>query len=54
LTKQGIGFEALDNGILRCADPAAMQRLADGLTGGQDRRAASQVAGSVAAPVFGQ
>ena len=32
LTKQGIGFEALDNGILRCADPAAMQRLADGLT----------------------
>ena len=32
LTKQGIGFEALDNGILRCADPEAMQRLADGLT----------------------
>ena len=32
LTKQGIGFEPLDNGILRCADPAAMQRLADGLT----------------------
>ena len=32
LTKRGIGFEPLDNGILRCADPAAMQRLADGLT----------------------
>ena len=32
LTKRGIGFEPLDNGILRCTDPAAMQRLADGLT----------------------
>ena len=32
LTKRGIAFEALDNGILRCADPEAMQRLADGLT----------------------
>ena len=32
MTKRGIGFEPLDNGILRCADPAVMQRLADGLT----------------------
>ena len=32
LTKRGIAFEALDNGILRCADPKRMQRLADGLT----------------------
>ena len=32
LAKRGIGFEPLDNGILRCADPEAMQRLADGLT----------------------
>ena len=32
LTKRGIAFEALDNVILRCADPARMQRLADGLT----------------------
>ena len=32
LTKQGIAYESLDNGILRCADPVAMQRLADGLT----------------------
>ena len=32
LTKRGIAFEALDNGILRCADPRRMQRLADGLT----------------------
>ena len=32
LTKRGIAFEALDNGILRCDDPRRMQRLADGLT----------------------
>ena len=32
LTKRGIAYESLDNGILRCADPEAMQRLADGLT----------------------
>ena len=32
MTKRGIAFEALDNGILRCADPRRMQRLADGLT----------------------
>ena len=32
LAKRGIAFEPLDNGILRCADPEAMQRLADGLT----------------------
>ena len=32
MTKRGIAFEALDNGILRCDDPQRMQRLADGLT----------------------
>ena len=32
LTKRGITFEPLDNGIRSCADPEAMQRLADGLT----------------------
>ena len=32
LAKRGIAFEALDNGILSCADPALMKRLADGLT----------------------
>ncbi len=31
LSKRGIEYEALDNGILRCSDPEAMQRLADGL-----------------------
>ena len=32
LAKREIEFEALDNGILRCADPEAMQRLANGLS----------------------
>ena len=53
LTKRGIAFEALDNGILRCADPVRMQRLADGVDGGAGRCAASQVAGAAAAFVRG-
>lgn len=32
LAKRGIAYESLDNGIRRCADPVAMQRLADSLT----------------------
>ena len=32
LAKWGVAFEALDNGIKSCADPALLQRLADGLT----------------------
>jgi hypothetical protein len=32
LTKAGIAFEALDNGILSCADPQRMQQIADGLS----------------------
>ena len=31
LAKEGIAFEALDNGIRSCADPARMQAIADGL-----------------------
>jgi hypothetical protein len=31
LRKRGIAFEALDNGILSCADPEALQRICDGL-----------------------
>lgn len=31
LTKQGIGFAALDNGFLRCDDPAALQATGDRL-----------------------
>ena len=32
LTKEGIAFEALDNGILSCADPARLQALSAGLS----------------------
>src|SRR5499425_1396281 len=32
LAKWGVAFEPLDNGIKSCADPALLQRLADGLT----------------------
>jgi hypothetical protein len=32
LTKEGIAFEALDNGIRSCADPKRMQVIADSLT----------------------
>lgn len=32
LRQRGISFEALDNGILSCADPKRMQQIADGLT----------------------
>ena len=32
LTKRGVAYQSLDNGILRCTDAERMQRLADGLT----------------------
>ena len=32
LTEQGIEFEELDNGIGRCADPSAAQKIADSIT----------------------
>ena len=32
LAKRGVDPEALDNGILTCADPVLMQQLADKLT----------------------
>src|SRR5437016_11508022 len=32
LTKRGVKFEALDNGIKSCADPRLMQQLSDGLS----------------------
>jgi hypothetical protein len=31
LAKRGIAFEALDNGVARCADPRALQRICDEL-----------------------
>ena len=35
LAKAGIAFEALDNGVLSCADPRRLQQLADGLGAAQ-------------------
>jgi len=35
LTQRGIAFEALDNGILSCADPRRLQALCDGLSAGK-------------------
>jgi hypothetical protein len=32
LAKEGIAFEALDNGILSCADPRRLQQICDGLS----------------------
>jgi hypothetical protein len=32
LTQKGIGFEALDNGVLRCEDPKRLQAICDGLS----------------------
>ncbi|MFQ5506926.1 MAG: hypothetical protein ACE5F1_19315 [Planctomycetota bacterium] len=32
LAKRGIGHEALDNGLLTCEDPKALQRICDGLS----------------------
>ena len=32
LAKQGIAFEALDNGIRSCADPGRLQQICDGLS----------------------
>ena len=32
LAKEGVAFEALDNGVLTCADPKRLQELCDGLS----------------------
>jgi hypothetical protein len=32
LAKEGIAYEALDNGILACADPQRLQQISDGLS----------------------
>ena len=44
LAQDGIAFEALDNGILSCADPAAAAGDLRRPVGGEDRRPAAQVA----------
>ena len=46
--ERGIEFEALDNGILSCADPVAMRRFAQGLTANEST-ALCYVAGAPAA-----
>ena len=35
LALEGVAFEALDNGILRCADPKRLQTICDGLSAGK-------------------
>lgn len=35
LAQAGIGYEALDNGFLRCAEPARLQAVCDGLSAGK-------------------
>ena len=47
--RKGIAFEALENGIQSCADPQCLQAICGGLSGGQDRRPAAQVAAPPAA-----
>jgi len=32
LSQKGIGFEALDNGVLSCDDPKRLQAICDGLS----------------------
>jgi len=41
LAKEGIAFEALDNGILKCADPHRLQQLCDGLLSYDNRNVRS-------------
>jgi len=50
LTRRSIVFEALDNGLLSCADIVAAQRLSDGLTEKENRGVFPQVALPPAAP----
>jgi hypothetical protein len=35
LAQEGIAFEALDNGVLSCADPKRLQKICDGLSAGK-------------------
>ena len=52
LAKEGIAFEALDNGVLSCADPARMRRIAAGRDAAKID-ALLRNAGAPAAPVHG-
>ena len=51
LTQAGIAYEALDNGILSCADPTRMQALANELSADKIDALDAEVAGASAAAV---
>ncbi len=51
LAKEGIAFEALDNGVLACADPVRLQQILDELDADQDRSPGGQVASTSARSV---
>ncbi len=51
LTKRGVEFEALDNGIKSCTDPKLMQRLCDGLSADKIDRFVTQVVAAGATSV---
>jgi hypothetical protein len=51
MEQRGIGFEALDNGVLRCEDPKRLQAICDGLSAEKDRSTATEMAAAVAAPL---
>src|SRR5690606_28766468 len=43
LERLNIRYEALDNGVVRCDDPATLQRICDGSDREEDRQAPAQV-----------
>jgi hypothetical protein len=51
LAKEGIAFEALDNGIRCCADPKRLQKICDGLTPAKIRAFWTEVGQAFAASV---
>jgi hypothetical protein len=54
LTNRGIGYEALDNGILSCNEPRRVQALCDGLSGEKIDGLLAEMVPQVATPVYGE
>src|SRR5262245_5788089 len=54
LAKEGIAFEALDNGILTCANPRRLQQLCDGLSASKIDRLLRKWLARLPHPVPGQ
>ncbi|MDH5675171.1 MAG: hypothetical protein OEZ06_23800 [Myxococcales bacterium] len=50
LERRNIGYEALDNGVLSCDDPDALQRICDGLTANKIDRLARKWFGRLPHP----